>query len=89
MRILLDGGACIEVREGDVNKNTSLLRGAMRGHEEIVRILLNAGANLDVTNASGETPLSIATKKGHVKVVDILKEKIEATAKKFNTWLKV
>ena len=55
----------------------------------MVKMLLNAGANLDVTNVSGETPLSIAIKKGHVKVVEILREKIEATAKKFNAWLKL
>lgn len=38
----------------------------------IVRCLLKAGANTDLTNASGDKPVDIAKKFGRKKTVDLL-----------------
>ena len=40
-----------------------------------VRELIAAGADLDVTNNNGVTPLSIASQNGHVEIAGLLKTK--------------
>lgn len=42
-----------------------------RDTEEIVEILLNAGANVNARNNKGVTPLMIAVAKGHQKVTKL------------------
>ncbi|MGC9472405.1 MAG: ankyrin repeat domain-containing protein [Bacteroidales bacterium] len=42
-------------------------------HEELVRLLIRHGANVNARAADGKTPLSIAREAGHTGMVDILK----------------
>ena len=42
------------------------------GHLEVVKLLLDQGANLSTTNNSGRTPLYSACTKGHLEIVKIL-----------------
>jgi ankyrin repeat protein len=42
------------------------------GHTEIVRLLLDAGADIDAPNGNGVTPLECATNGGHTKIVELL-----------------
>ena len=48
---------------------TPLWNAAKFGHFEIAKILFNNGANLNAKDKSGNTPLHIATKNGHSKVI--------------------
>jgi ankyrin repeat protein len=49
-----------------------LWRATERGHEEVVKLLLASGAELDLTDHDGRTPLSRATANGHEAVVNLL-----------------
>jgi ankyrin repeat protein len=49
---------------------TPLYMAAKRGHEEVVRLLLDAGADVNkATTDSGWTPLFVAAHSGHVSVM--------------------
>lgn len=48
--------------------------GCAGGHEEVVRVLLEAGANVEDHNENGHTPLMEAASAGHVPVAKILLE---------------
>ncbi|KAF7516376.1 hypothetical protein G7054_g14184 [Neopestalotiopsis clavispora] len=45
------------------------------GHAEVVKMLLDQGANLNVANKDGWTPLNTASGNGHIKVVKMLLDK--------------
>ena len=45
---------------------------AFYGHEDAVRVLLGAGADVNIRNANGYTPLHFAVPRGHVEVVRLL-----------------
>jgi len=47
---------------------------ACGGHEEVVRVLLEAGANVEDHNENGHTPLMEAASAGHCGVAKILLE---------------
>ncbi|HEX8723572.1 MAG TPA: ankyrin repeat domain-containing protein [Pyrinomonadaceae bacterium] len=51
---------------------TPLMRAAARGHEEVARVLLDAGADASARRADGFTPLILATLFGHERVVRLL-----------------
>lgn len=55
-------------------ENSPLIYGCAGGHEEVVRILLEAGANVEHYNEDGCTPLKAAAKIGHVPIVKMLLE---------------
>ncbi len=38
----------------------------------MVRILLDAGADVDMEDFEGETPLIVAASEGHIHIVDLL-----------------
>jgi ankyrin repeat domain-containing protein 17 len=48
--------------------------GCAGGHEDVVRVLLDAGANVEDHNENGHTPLMEAASAGHVQVAKILLE---------------
>jgi len=51
---------------------TALHYAAFSGRTDTVTALLRAGANKDLVNADGNTPLAEAEAKGHAKVVDLI-----------------
>ena len=52
---------------------TPLFVAALKGHLEVVRLLVESGANKDQgTTDKGATPLYIAAEKGHLEVVRFL-----------------
>jgi len=52
---------------------TALHWAALRGHAEVVRVLISYGADLTVTNKEGETPLRVATRANRSQVVELLR----------------
>lgn len=51
---------------------TLLLRAAMSGQNEMVKLLLDNGADIELANLFGETPLMLACRKGHATTVRLL-----------------
>lgn len=68
--VLIKGGADIELGWPATNA-TPLLTAAMGGKDEIVRLLIAAGANVNHSDLGG-TPLSMAIHGGHENVVRLL-----------------
>lgn len=72
---LIEKGA--NVNDADYAGNTALHEAALRGHTEIVELLLDNGAILDVQNGpyDRDTPLIDAVSNGHVETVKLLLER--------------
>lgn len=61
-----------------LNLDTSLLKAATNGYQDIVKILISAGANVNSITKFGRTPLMLAAFNGHTETVNVL---LEAEAK--------
>ncbi|CAI6080125.1 unnamed protein product [Clonostachys chloroleuca] len=68
---LLEDGADINAKGHD---GTALNVALDRGHDEIVHLLLQAGADADARNVYGETPLYVAAERGSHRIVQWLVE---------------
>jgi ankyrin repeat protein len=49
-----------------------MLRAAEKGHEAVVRLLLEKGADLNAKTRDGKTALHLAAEEGHETVVQLL-----------------
>ena len=75
VRALLDAEADVNAREdGHEYGNTPLIQAAWKGHTEVVRLLLAAGANIDLINGRPADALNYATEGGYPKIVRLLEE---------------
>ncbi|KAL9473905.1 hypothetical protein ACSS6W_008285 [Trichoderma asperelloides] len=70
-RLCLEQGYNIETRSGN---HTSLQWATFRKHKNIIMLLLEKGANIDVKTYNGETPLLHAVSEGHESIVGLLLE---------------
>jgi len=63
-------------------RNTALIAAAENGDAESVRLLLDAGADMNATNNDGDTALILAAVQGHAEIVRLLLDRganVEAT----------
>jgi hypothetical protein len=70
-------GRGANVRVTDKWRWTALHMSAYGGYEDISRLLIEHGAELDVRTVDGETPLKLAERNGHAKVVQLIEEEVE------------
>jgi hypothetical protein len=73
---LISRGA--NVRVTDKWRWTALHMAAYGGYEDIARLLIAHGAELDVRTVDGETPLKLAERNGHARVVQLIEEEVES-----------
>ena len=62
--------AWYDFQDGDIAQH----RAARRGYMDLMRFLVDDGADLDARNASGATPMFLASQAGHVQLVRYLAE---------------
>ncbi|XP_015219420.2 ankyrin repeat domain-containing protein 50 [Lepisosteus oculatus] len=71
VRVLLENGA--SVNQTDPSDGRSLLASAAHaGSADVVALLLSRGADPEITDNHGQTPLTLAARQGHAKVVQCL-----------------
>ena len=66
----------VDLDTGDEYGATALHHAAIKGHLKIVRLLLAHGADLQLKDTNGRTPLMAATEQGQTAVVELLKQAI-------------
>jgi ankyrin repeat protein len=91
LRVLLRHGAHVNVREGIMGQN-ALMWAISRGHDDVTRALLDAGADITLASNSGFTPLLFAVRAGNLAIVRLLIDKgasVNETASDGNTALLV
>lgn len=74
VKMLLDEGAEVNTRD-----DAPLMRAVQRGDEELVKLLLDRGAEVAVVNKRNKTPLSLATKKGNKNIITLIQKKLQGT----------
>lgn len=81
---LIAHNAAVDAREGDdilpgtldtsgAAAMTALMFAAVGGHSDVVRALLDAGADVSIRNNNGQTALEEAEKSGHGDIVSLLR----------------
>ncbi|KAI1285660.1 Ankyrin repeat and KH domain-containing protein 1 [Halotydeus destructor] len=71
-RILLDKGADVNALPVPSSRDTALTIAADKGHYRFVELLIRRGAQVDVKNKKGSSPLWLACNGGHLDVVQLL-----------------
>ena len=64
----------VDVNAKNIPGQPPIFWAAARGHEDIVRLLLKAGADHTPEDIDGKTPLSMAKEMGHDKIANLLSE---------------
>jgi len=75
---LINAGANLDIK--DSSDNTPLLHAARYGHNDILQLLIDKNANLNLQNANGETALLVVLTMGFPQTQKILKSLIEKGA---------
>ena len=75
VKLLLTKGAQVNV-QGTLEGFTALMTAAAEGQTEIVRRLLDHGADRSLEDKDGDTALSFARQKGHAEVVELLESEL-------------
>lgn len=72
VKILLAFKADVNVKD-NYQGNTALISAAKNGNAEIAKLLIEAGADVNLANNDGNTPLKYAEENGHTEIVELLK----------------
>ena len=72
--LLLSAGARAVINEkDDVYHYTPLHHAAEQGNKALVKLLLDNGADAEIKDDKGRTPLKIAEEKGHAEIIELLR----------------
>jgi ankyrin repeat protein len=71
-RFLVQAGASIEARDEDLS--TLLHDAAVKGHLDIIQMLLDAGADRTIRDSNGYTAAQLAIKYEHFEAAELLKQ---------------
>lgn len=71
-RVLLDYGADVNAPPVPSSRDTALTIASDKGHVDFVELLLQRGAQADVKNKKGNSPLWLSANGGHLEVVELL-----------------
>jgi len=74
VQLLLKQGHDPRAKEADGGR-TALAEAALTGKLELVKLLLERGAEINTTDCAGYTPISLAALRGHLDVVKLLGER--------------
>lgn len=72
VRVMLQHKQVVDFDRENATGNTPLHLACLIGSAEIVGMLVEAGARLNLPNNAGQTPLHVAVTKGHQRVVEVL-----------------
>ena len=72
--MLLEKGALVDI-PCNRSRISALMVASQNGHVEVVKLLLEKGAQIDDDGDRGRSPLMLASQEGHNKVVKLLLEK--------------
>ncbi len=75
----------VRVANSGYYNSTTLIEASRVGYLEVAKCLLERGADVNMADSRGGTPLCLASRKGHVEVVKVLLE-AEADVNKANRW---
>jgi ankyrin repeat protein len=82
-----DGEALTELQSGiGIHGKTPLHFAAMQGQDQMIRLLLQSGADPDARDALGQTPAHLAAYFGHAEALAALEEKADLTARAEEGW---
>ena len=71
-RLLLDHDADVNAPPVPSSKDTALTIAADKGHARFVELLVSRGADIEVKNKKGNSPLWLACHGGHIEVIKIM-----------------
>ena len=72
VRLLARDGINIEARDDNDNGLTALMLAARWGKTEVVKLLLDRGADIETKDNNGQTALMLATQSGNTEIVELL-----------------
>ncbi|KAJ9598100.1 hypothetical protein L9F63_026796 [Diploptera punctata] len=84
VELLLQSKADIEIPGGEY-KRTPLIQAAVRGHFEMVELLIEHGASINACDSHGNTALTLAARECKIQIVELLLKHISDSANDITT----